>query len=289
MSILFGLILLICAGWAARRYSKHTQGKSPMEAVHAQENLVTEAAPDEPERWRRLDMEGRRFCAVAAENVAKTMPMGVPVGTTPAGAYVGIYWQYGKCHPIPAQQLTCTLVDEVSGTASGHGVDDVGNFDLRGEFRLAKLCLTKQYQLGTGNPNENLGHAVELRLMCCELLKVLPQRAAELQAWGVSAGVVGFYGIWHVRTPNYNGNAEMCLWLPPEPVVVGHVITQTTTLTQTQTAMDYNGDGIADGFAMAEMKTVTQTMTTNWAYRLRHPFGPKKETVQTAVPIAQNI
>ena len=134
--------------------------------------------PDEPRRWRELDGVGNVALLKAEASVARTTPMGTPVGSTPAGAYVGIYWQYGKTHPIPAQQLGCTLTDEVSGAATGHGFDNVGTFALRGEFEKAKLCLTKQYQLGTGDPNENLGHAVELRLTCCELFAALPQRAA---------------------------------------------------------------------------------------------------------------
>ena len=31
-------------------------------------------------------------------------------------------------------------------------------------------------------------------------------------------------GTWHVRTRHYSGDAEMVLWLPPVPVVIGHVV-----------------------------------------------------------------
>lgn len=85
----------------------------------------------------------------------------------PPLAPVQIYWQYGRSHAIPAQQLVCELDaasvepqgskgDEVKtppqddGHAWGHGFDDVGTFNLTGGFKRDKLCLTKQYVLGTG-------------------------------------------------------------------------------------------------------------------------------------------
>ena len=71
-----------------------------------------------------------------------------------------------------------------SGTLIGHGTDDVGDFKLAGEYKAAKLAITKMYVPGTGDPNENLGHTVELRLSCCELEQALPDKAAELQSWG---------------------------------------------------------------------------------------------------------
>lgn len=142
---------------------------------------------------------------------------------TPAGNYVGVYWQYGRCHPIPAQQLTCTVVDATTGTALGHGFDDVGTFNTQGTYRAVRLVLTKQYVPGTGNPRENRGHAVALRLTYSALYETLPDRAAELQRYGAPAQ--GFYGTWHIRLPDYQGDAEMCLWLPAAPVVVGYVVT----------------------------------------------------------------
>jgi len=155
--------------------------------------------------------------------------VGAPVGSTPAGNYVGVYWQYGHCHPLAAQHLSCTLsADGTSGSAGGHGTDDVGGFNVRGSFRAARLALTKQYVRGTGNPRENKGHAVELRLVCCALEAALPERVLELRRWGMPPAAVGFFGTWHVRTANYRGDAEMVLWLPPQPVPVGFIIAQTS-------------------------------------------------------------
>ena len=118
------------------------------------------------------------------------------------------------------------MVDDTSGTAAGSGFDDVGTFNTMGTYRANKLALTKQYVAGTGDPRENLGHAVELRLTSCVLGSAIPERAAELESWGAPPGVVGFFGTWHIRTRNYKGDAEMCLWLPAVPVVAGYVIQQ---------------------------------------------------------------
>ena len=90
----------------------------------------------------------------------------------------------------------------------------------------------------TGDQKENKGHFVELRLTCCVLDAALPERAAELRRWGEPAHAIGFYGTWHVRTAGYRGDAEMCLWLPPQPVPIGYVIQQTCA-----------GGGVADGAA----------------------------------------
>jgi len=287
------LLLLVLLFLIPYSYKKSTpQTKERLRAFFRSSPSRT-SLPDEPLNWRNLDAVGHKELAAAAANLARTTPLGLPVGATPAGNYVGIYWQYGSTHPIAAQELACMLSDEVSGTAAGHGFDDVGTFSLSGVFKLAKLCLTKQYQLGTGNPRENSGHQVQLRLTCCELHAALPQRSLVLQQWGAPLGVVGFYGSWHIRTHRYNGDAEMCLWLPPEPVVIGHVITQITTITTSMlnTAIDTDGDGLAD--AMQQVMTETAQTTTNtvttWGQRIRHPFGPKRAQapVPTAMPMAQ--
>ena len=56
----------------------------------------------------------------------------------------------------------------------------------------------------------------------------LPSRRSvnELRACGCPEGAVGLFGTWHIRVPNggYEGDAEMCLWLPPEPVAIGYVV-----------------------------------------------------------------
>ena len=203
-----------------------------------------------------------------------------PTGAMPSGLYVGIYWQYGRCHPIPAQQLTCEAMDVASGSAVGHGSDDVGDFTTAGRFDDATLTLTKQYILGTGNPSENLGHDVQLRLTCCELMDALPGRAEELRSWGAPEDVIGFYGAWHVRTPRYSGDAEMCLWRPPVPVVIGHVITQSTTTTTVVMT------GEESGTTVTSLTNVTSTSTdVLWGMRSASPFGDGQLASQAAIPL----
>jgi hypothetical protein len=119
-----------------------------------------------------------------------------------------------------------------------------------------------------------LGHAVELRLTCCDLFAALPSRAAEFQSWGCPPGNVGFYGTWHVRTRKYKGDGEMCLWLPPVPVVIGYVITQTMTSTTQAVSYDSNGDGVVDASQTTQTFTITPTQA-QYGIQLQNPFGPK--------------
>lgn len=178
-----------------------------------------------PPSWFVLDAQARQKMAEAEMRLSRLPPMAMVLGSTPAGNYLGCYWQYGQCHPIPAQLLACAALDAITGTAEGRGFDDVGHFTTRGSYKGLRLALTKQYTPGTGNPRENLGHAVELRLSyCANLYAALPERAADLQRFGAPAA--GFLGTWHVRmrgARGYKGDAEMCLWLPPTPVEIGAV------------------------------------------------------------------
>ena len=241
-------------------------GRRGASATTATTSLLARAEPaatDEmPNQWLKLDRRGRRVMQQAEVRLARTTPLGIPVGQSPAGVYVGVCetsriptptprhrpvtytpfatapcpsrsgspvpletdWQYGACHPVAAMQLECSALDDTSGAAQGGGFDDIGTFNAAGEYKNNKLALTKQYVRGTGNARENRGHAVALRLTCCELSAALPERAAELESWGMPSGTVGFYGTWHVRTRSYSGDAEMVLWLPPVTVVTGYLI-----------------------------------------------------------------
>ena len=200
---------------------------------------------------------------------------------------VGVYWQYGTCHALPAQHLACMLSDVFSGTAVGNGFDTVGTFNVSGEFKMARLCLTKQYVLGTGDPRENSGHAVELRLIASELHAALPERSAELLRWGAPLGVVGFYGTWHIRTRKYCGDAEMCLWLPPVPVVIGYTITQTVTNVQTvqSVAIDTDGDGKADTMMqqVVNQQVVTQQQDAVVGIQMQNVMGALPQSRMDAV------
>ena len=174
-----------------------------------------------------LDGFAQRAIRAATAKLSRASPMGTPVGSTPAGNYVGVYWQYGRSHIIPAQALRCTSPndDGTVGVVEGHGFDDVGHFRVSGSYEGVRLALTKQYIAGTGDRHENRGHSVSLRLTLCDVHAVLPDQSHYLSRHGAPPGTVGFYGTWHVRTPGYSGDAEMVLWMPPgPPVVVGHAV-----------------------------------------------------------------
>ena len=65
-------------------------------------------------------------------------------------------WQYGRTHPIPAQELRCVPAGSppllagarastvAEGTVSGHGWDDVGSFSTKGVFSGTRFALTKR-------------------------------------------------------------------------------------------------------------------------------------------------
>ena len=118
-----------------------------------------------------------------------------------------MYWQYGRAHYIRAHRLQCTATtpDGTLGRVDGGGSDDVGEFTLSGTYESLRLVLTKTYIAGTGDPRENKGHTVRLRLTLTDLHAVVPAVAAP-------PGTLGFFGTWHVRTSAYNGDAEMALW-----------------------------------------------------------------------------
>lgn len=174
-----------------------------------------------------LDSNAIAAMRMVEARLATTTPIGTPVDVTPAGNYVGLYSQYGRVHAIPAQRLQCTATSEdgTRGTVSGWGEDDVGQFAVGGSYALSRMVLTKRYIPGTGDPHENKGHSVALRLTRCALAAALP-RHMHVEQWGLPSDAVGFVGTWHVRTASYRGDAEMCLWLPPLPVAIGHLISE---------------------------------------------------------------
>ena len=88
------------------------------------------------------------------------------------GNYVGLYWQYGRAHVIPAQSLEV----HPDGTVVGAGFDDVGHFSIDGSCSGARLALEEGAR-GTGNPRENKGHTVALRLLNCVLAESAPPAA----------------------------------------------------------------------------------------------------------------
>ena len=101
-----------------------------------------------------------------------------------SGKYGGFYAQYTKTHYIP--RFTLNFED---GNVSGQGYDNVGSYNITGRYNdnNKRMALTKTYIHGTGNPNENMGHNVYLRLQWNEQSK-------------------RFEGKWYVKTIYYKGS-----------------------------------------------------------------------------------
>ncbi|CAF1423067.1 unnamed protein product [Rotaria sordida] len=74
---------------------------------------------------------------------------------------------------------------------TGQGTDDVGSFTFDGIFSSEnfRLALTQQYEAGTGDPTQNLGHTSTIQL-----------------TWNSDNNQ--FEGAWYVRTHKYSGDGE---------------------------------------------------------------------------------
>ena len=101
------------------------------------------------------------------------------------------YLQHSLWHAPDQLQLS---FDSVQSTVTGSGSDTVGVYSIVGIYstQTRRIALTKTYQLGTGNPLENLGHDVIIQL---------EWNRASLQ----------FEGRWYVRTTKYRGSGEFRL------------------------------------------------------------------------------
>ena len=89
-------------------------------------------------------------------------------------------------------------------------------------------------------------------------------------------GLIGFYGTWHVRTPNYNGDAEMVLWLPPVPVVVGHKIVKVEMdgPGTVNIQADIDGDGVLDNVEVAvEAKATVEVKVAETALMAQNMYS----------------
>lgn len=101
------------------------------------------------------------------------------------------YYQYNTWHEPFLVQL-----EYANGNIRGSGTDDVGAYDIIGNYSTTdtKMELTKQYKVGTGDPYENLGHKVKIDLK-----------------WNDSAQE--FDGQWTVHTAKYHGQDKFALKL----------------------------------------------------------------------------
>jgi hypothetical protein len=95
------------------------------------------------------------------------------------------YYQYSKWHGLHYVQLHFD-----DGLVTGGGTDDVESFTVTVTYcgkKTARLGFTKQYQLGTGNSRQNLGHEAKIQLEWND-------RQQNLN------------GKWYVKTATYSGN-----------------------------------------------------------------------------------
>ena len=108
-----------------------------------------------------------------------------------AGVWSSQYFQYGRCHGPHQFSLS---FDPQSMKVTGSGSDDIGTFTIDGDYstKTHRIGLTKQYQAGTGNRSENLGHRVIIQLI-----------------WNVQNSQ--FEGKWYVQTNKYHGEDKFQL------------------------------------------------------------------------------
>jgi len=104
------------------------------------------------------------------------------------GMYSGHYKQYGQSWPMKAFQMK---FDSVKMSVSGDGSDCVGDYSISGIYstETQRMQIHKTYVRGTGNPHENLGHTVKIRLQWNERKKQ-------------------FEGPWYVKTYKYEGTGK---------------------------------------------------------------------------------
>ena len=168
VSISMILILTYC-------YIKHKEGKR---------NSDTDSIPSE-HNW-----------VMSHLNTASKEPCSAP------GKYTGLYNQNFEEQLMEPFELSY----EPSGipnqhTVKGKGEDRVGSFVLRGVWKGDRLAMTKQYLRGTGDPNENHGHQIHMRL------------AKEKTSGMIINDRPRMVGRYYVRTPQYSGEDHMSMWL----------------------------------------------------------------------------
>lgn len=108
-----------------------------------------------------------------------------------SGLWESQYFQYNLWHGPDQMQLS---FDSTTSTITGSGSDKIGTYSVVGIYSIQtrRMALTKTYQLGTGNPLENLGHDVIIQL-----------------EWNRENSQ--FQGHWYVRTNKYRGGGEFRL------------------------------------------------------------------------------
>jgi len=79
----------------------------------------------------------------------------------------GNYEQYGVAHPMDPFSMHFTPTENGNSyKITGKGTDTVGQYLLLGVLNMdcGRMSIAKTYSMGTGDPTQNLGHTVQLRL-----------------------------------------------------------------------------------------------------------------------------
>lgn len=110
-----------------------------------------------------------------------------------SGTWLSRYRQFRKWHE--PYQLSL-LFHPQSMTVTGSGFDDVGKYTIDGIYSIetSRIALIKTYEIGTGNPSENLGHQVTIQL-----------------TWNTKASQ--FEGKWYVNIRKYSNEGKFELKL----------------------------------------------------------------------------
>ncbi|CAF3838095.1 unnamed protein product [Rotaria sp. Silwood1] len=105
-----------------------------------------------------------------------------------SGYWKSQYFQYNTWHGPHQIELS---FDALQSKVTGSGLDDIGMYSIEGIYstQTRRMGLTKKYQLGTGNPLENLGHCVTIQL-----------------EWNKYSNQ--FEGKWYVRTKKYKDSGD---------------------------------------------------------------------------------
>ena len=80
------------------------------------------------------------------------------------GIFQYYYFQYEKAHGPFSMRLG--FYPQADYTVHGGGKDDIGTYVITGVYspETLRMGLIKQYQAGTGNSSENLGHQVTIQV-----------------------------------------------------------------------------------------------------------------------------
>jgi hypothetical protein len=93
-----------------------------------------------------------------------TMPSDIGHIIFQPGAFQSFYYQYNARHG--PYNMTLAFYPEAGYIVHGGGSDNIGSFVITGIYspRTLRMGLEKHYQLGTGDPTENLGHTVTIQV-----------------------------------------------------------------------------------------------------------------------------